>query len=121
MMENNFGKLGNTQEEALATVEPMVSGILKAQDDGDYNAFCSFFEDGLREQITEQDFMNNQQSIQSTMGNLAEKEFLTTLQRNGMVGLLYKCRFDGSKDDFIVTITIDDKKEPLKASGIWIS
>lgn len=121
MIENNFGQLGATQDEALAKVEPMIDGILKAQDDIDYDAFCSFFEGGLRTQITKPDFEKNAQNIQQTMGKLKEKQFLTTLNRQGMIALIYKCRFDGSDDDFTITFTINDKLDDLKASGIWIS
>lgn len=121
MIENNFGKLGATQVEALAKAEPLIDAILKAQDDIDYEAFCANFEDGLRTNITQNDFEQNARNIQATMGKLKEKNFLTTLTRQGMIGLVYKCKFDASPDDFILTFTLNDQDAPLKASGIWIS
>lgn len=121
MIENNFGKLGATQIEALAKAEPLVDAILKAQDEVDYEAFCANFEGGMRTNITKSDFEQNAQHILSTMGKIKEKKFLTTLNRQGMIGLIYKCKFDGSPDDFIITFTLNDQVEPLKASGIWIS
>ncbi len=121
MIKDNFGKLGKTQEEALAKIEPVLDAILKAQDEIDYEGFCASFEDGLRAKITKQDFESNAQSIQSTMGKLKEKQFLTTLTRKGMVGLIYKCKFEDTDDDFTITFTINDQVDPPKASGIWIS
>ncbi len=120
-MQNNFGKLGTTQEEALTKATPVVEGILKAQDAGDYEGFCSFFEGALKQNITKEDFLKNQQNIQNSMGTLEEKVFVTSLLRDGLIGLVYKCKFSNSEDDFMVTITINDKSDPIKATGIWIS
>jgi len=120
-MENYFGKLGNTQEEALTKAEPIVDGILKAQDNGDFDAFCSYFEGALKQNITAQDFQKNQQNIQNSMGNLRAKTFVTSLKRDGLLGLVFKCKFSKSEDDFMVTITLNDSADPLKATGIWIS
>ena len=119
-MENNFGKLG-TQEEALAKVAPIVDGILQAQDDADYEKFCSFFEGALKQNITKGDFEQNANQIHSKMGKLKEKAFVTSMVRSTLIGFVYKCKFDGSPDDFLVTITINDNSDPLMATGIWIS
>lgn len=120
-MDNYFGKLGNDQIEALQKAEPIVSGILKAQDEGDYDGFCSFFEGALKQNITKEDFLNNQQNILKTMGKLHSKKFLCSLKRDGLIGLVYKARFDRNDDDFMVTITLNDKSDPVMATGIWIS
>jgi len=120
-MENYFGKLGGTQEEALAKAEPIVAGILKAQDEGDYEAFCSFFEGPLAQNVSKADFQKNQQHIVSTMGTLKEKMFVTSMKRADLIGLVYKCKFTETDDDFMVTITINDNSDPIKSTGIWIS
>ena len=119
-METYFGKLGANQVEALAKVGPVVTSILKAQDEGDYEGFCSSFEATIKNNITEADFLQNQQNIVNSMGVLAEKEFLTTMKRDQLIGFIYKMRFSKSDNDFIVTITFLDEEKP-KASGIWIS
>lgn len=120
-MENYFGKLGTTQEEALKKVTPIIEGILKAQDDVNYDDFCSFFEDALKEKITPEMFVTNQQNMIANMGKIADTEFVTSLKRAGMIGLVYKAKFTNNEDDFVITITINDETEPLKATGIWIS
>ncbi|SCA57374.1 conserved hypothetical protein [Candidatus Terasakiella magnetica] len=119
-MENYFGKLGTSQEEALTRVTPIVDSILKAQDEGDYEGFCASFEAALKNNITKDDFLRNQQNIVKTMGTLAKKEFLTTIHRDGQIGFIYKARFSVSENDFIITITFNDEDKP-KACGIWIS
>lgn len=120
-MDNYFGKLGTDPVVAMAKATPIVEGILKAQDDGDYEAFCSFFEGPLAQNVTKEDFHKNQQNIQQTMGKLKEKKFVTSMKRQGLLGLVYKCKFTGTDDDFIITITLNDSSDPLKATGIWIS
>jgi len=120
-MENYFGDLGTSQEEALKAVAEIIDGILKAQDDGDYEAFCSYFEPTLREKITAEAFSANQVQIQASMGKLLEKEFVTSLKRDGLIGLVYKTKFSETDDDFMVTITLNDKVSPVIATGIWIS
>lgn len=120
-MENNFGKLGANQIEALQKAQPIVDGILKAQDEGDYDTFCSYFEGALKQNITKEDFHKNQQNIANSMGKVIKTHFVTSLKRAGLVGLVYKCKFSKSDDDFMVTITINDNSDPLMATGIWIS
>lgn len=120
-MENYFGKLGKDQIEALSKASPIVDGILKAQDDADYEGFCAFFEGPLAQNVTKSDFLKNQQHIAQSMGKLVDKKFVTSIKRGDLVGLVYKCRFNGSEDDFMITITLNDSSDPLKATGIWIS
>ncbi len=120
-MENYFGKLGTDPVAALAKATPIVDGILKAQDDADYETFCSFFEGALKQNITKPDFEKNAAQIHKTMGKLKEKQFVTSMKRQGLLGLVYKCKFTGTDDDFIITITLNDSSDPLMATGIWIS
>jgi hypothetical protein len=120
-MENHFGKLGNDQIQALQKAQPIVNGILKAQDDGDYDAFCAYFEGPLKQNITRDDFHKNQQNIANSMGHVIKTHFVTSLKRTGLVGLVYKCKFSKSDDDFMVTITFNDTVNPPMATGIWIS
>ena len=121
IMENYFGKLGATQEQALARAVPMVDGLIKAQDDGEYELFCSFFEDAIKEAVTPEDFANNCQQILETMGTVVEKEFITSLKRNGRPALVFKMKYSNTDEDFLVTITFNDELTPAKAEGIWIS
>jgi len=120
-MENYFGKLGATQEQALQRAVPMVEGLLKAQDDGEYELFCSFFEEAIKEAVTPDAFTNNRQQILETMGSVVEIEFITSLKRNGRPALVFKTKYSDTDEDFLVTITFNDELIPAKAEGIWIS
>lgn len=120
-MEHYFGALGKDPIEALAKVTPLVDAIMKAQDEGDYDAFVANFEDAMKEAVSKSDFEANSAQIKSTMGALKEHNFVCTLKRQGMLALVYKCIFDGSEDDFLITITVNDQTQPVKAAGIWIS
>lgn len=120
-MENYFGKLGATEEQALVRAIPIVTGLLKAQDDGDYELFCSFFEESIKEGVTPDAFVNNRQQILETMGTVVEKQFIASLKRNGRPALVFKTKYSDTDEDFLVTITFNDELTPAKAEGIWIS
>ena len=117
---NYFGTFGETDQEALQLLMPVIERALHAHTVGNYQEFVSVITHDLAEKITEEGFIKAHHEIAPQLGTLQSKYFLASLQRGKNPMLLFSAKFSGTEDDVLINVTFKSGTEPPLIDWLWI-
>lgn len=115
-----FGSFGQSKQEALKLLEPVLDSALEAHQTGSYADYMKLVTDELSAKVTEQGFIKAYREIRPSLGDLIEKSFLASLNRNDNPMLLYSAKYTGTSDDVLINITFKNNTMPPKIEWLWI-
>ena len=117
---NFFADFGETKAEALHQLLPAVDRMLRAHQDGDYQAFAAVATPELLEKVSEQGFQRAHREVASGLGALQSRTFLGALNRAGNPMLLLSARYAGTEDDVLVKVIFGAGTRPPLIDWVWI-
>ena len=112
--------VGNTDEEVCTIADPMLDNIFDGIKTEDYAKYSRDFDDTMREALPKKKFQKVNQEIRNQIGNYQYREYLGFLNKNDMTIVLWKGRFDKTKDDILIKLVISKKDERYFVTGLWL-
>lgn len=117
---NYFGSFGRSENEALKTLEPILSKALLAHIEGDFEAYSALISEELASMISESKFKKAHREIQPQLGELVSKKFIASLKKGDNPMLLFSAKYTATLDDVLINVTFKNKTSPPKIDWLWI-
>jgi len=111
--------VGNKDEGVHAVAEPMLESLMQGYNKNDYSLYSRYFSEDMKKAITEESFSKVRSQLQKQIGNLVSRKYLGFLNRQGMTTVLWKARFDKTKDDILIKLVVSKKGDKNYVEGLW--
>jgi len=107
----------NPQVEAVA--EPILAGVLKGFNDGDYDVYAKNFDATLKDVISPKKFQQTRSDILKKIGACQSSSYLGYLIKGKTTVVLWKGRFTQSADDVLIKLVLSRRGDQTKVLGLW--
>ena len=111
--------IATTDEQLRAIADPLLDTILEGLATDNYPQYSKNFDSTLRKAIPHTQFLNTNRRIEASIGNYVSREYLGSLVKGTMTVVLWKARFDKSKDDILIKLVISPGGEHYVVTGLW--
>jgi len=119
-MDSYLTPFGNTQEEALNNLIPIVNLAINAHVEGDYQQFSSVCSKRFLSQVTQESFELAYHQFQPQMGAFIAKTLVTIIKQRGQTVLVYIAKFSMTDDDVLIRIAFCKEGEVIKVDWMYI-
>ena len=111
--------IGTTNEEVQTIAAPILDTILEGFKSNNYAKYSQYFDDTLKEAISEKKFIEVDAQIENSIGSCQTREYLGYLVKTRMTVALWKGRFDKSDDDVLIKLVISKRGDKYLVTGLW--
>jgi hypothetical protein len=111
--------IGTTDEEVKDVAQPVIENIMEGFQNNDYLTYSKDFDDTLKESITEEQFYQTDQWHETNLGALQSLEYLGFLQQGQMTSVLWKAKFELTKNDVLVKLVMSRREYKDVVVGLW--
>ena len=111
--------IGETDEEVAAIAEPILDNLLESFSQNNYAQYCRDFDETLKESISEKKFLETDRYFEETLGDYQSREYLGFLAKGKMSLVLWKARYNKSKDDVLIKLVLSKRGDTYFVTGLW--
>jgi hypothetical protein len=111
--------IGQNNPEVQAVANPILDGVLKGLQDGDYDLYSQNFDDTLKDVISKKKFLRVRNSISKSIGTYESRRYLGYLQKGKTTVVLWKGKFTNSADDVLIKLVLSRRGDQTKVLGLW--
>lgn len=108
---------GEARTQIVDQAQPIADSILTGIDSGDYALFSQYFDQAMKESLTESAFTSLRDQFQEKIGNHESCEVNTVQAVEEFHAVVYDCRYE--KADKVTVRLVLTREEPILASGLW--
>jgi hypothetical protein len=111
--------IGQDNPEVQAVADPILDGLLKGVKEADYDLYSQYFDDTLKDVISQKKFLQTRNSILKSIGAYQSRSYLGFLQKGKTTVVLWKGRFAKSADDVLIKLVLSRRGDQTKVLGLW--
>jgi hypothetical protein len=111
--------IGQDNPEVQAVANPILDGVLKGFSEEDYDLYSQYFDDTLKDVISQKKFLQTRNSILKSIGAYQSRSYLGFLQKGKTTVVLWKGRFAKSADDVLIKLVLSRRGDQTKVLGLW--
>ena len=113
------GEAEKPATEIQAIAENILDNILEGIQNSDYTKYSQDFAIFLKESITKEKFLETNTLIANKIGKFKSRQYLATLNQNGMKMVLWKGNFDKTDDDVLIKLYLSKQDDKYIVAGLW--
>jgi hypothetical protein len=113
------GLIGQNDMEVQALAEPILDTVLNGFNDGNYGLYSQYFDDTLKDAITEKKFKQVREEILKKLGKYQSRTYLGFLTKGNATVVLWRGRFSRSEDDVLIKLVVSKRVDKVQVSGLW--
>jgi hypothetical protein len=113
------GMVGQDDQEVQAVANPILETVLTGFDNGNYALYSKYFDDTLKDAITEKKFLRVRADILKRIGKYQSRTYLGFLQQARTSVVLWKGRFSAADDDVLIKLVLSKRGDKVKVLGLW--
>jgi hypothetical protein len=111
--------IGQNDQEVQTIASPILNAVLTGFNDGNYRLYSKYFDDTLKDAISEKKFQRVRSEIQKKLGKYQSRTYLGFLQKGGFTVTLWKGRFSASDDDVLIKLVLSKRGKKVEVAGLW--
>jgi hypothetical protein len=113
------GVVGQNDQEVEAVAEPILETVLTGLNNGNYALYSKYFDDTLKDAITEKKFLQVRADILKKIGKYQSRTYLGFLKQANTSVALWKGRFSGADDEVLIKLVLSKRGDKVKVLGLW--
>jgi hypothetical protein len=110
---------GQNDSEVRTVADPILEMVLTGFNQGDYALYSKFFDDMLKDAITEKKFRQVREDILKKLGKYQSRSYLGFLNKGRTTAVLWRARFSGGDDDVLIKLVLSKRGDKVRVSGLW--
>jgi hypothetical protein len=111
--------IGQNNPQVQAVANPILDGVLKGLQEGDYGLYSQNFDDTLKDMISKKKFLRTRSKILKSIGSYESRSYLGYLQKGKTTVVLWKGKFSNSADDVLIKLVVSRRGDQTKVLGLW--
>jgi hypothetical protein len=111
--------VGQDDRQVQAVADPILDTVLKGFTAGDYGLYSQYFDDTLKDAITNKKFLQVRDQMLKSIGTYESRRYLGYLQKGKTTVILWKGRFAASADDVLIKLVLSRRGDETKVLGLW--
>jgi len=111
--------IGQDDSVVQGIATPILNNLLDGIKSNDYAKYSRDFDDTTRESITEEAFTKAVAELKTEIGNYLEKKFMGYLNKGEMTVVVWKAKFDQTKDDIFIRLVLSKRGDKYFVTGLW--
>jgi hypothetical protein len=111
--------VGQDDRQVQAVADPILDTVLKGFTAGDYGLYSQYFDDTLKDAITNKKFLQVRDQMLKSIGAYESRRYLGYLQKGKTTVILWKGRFAASADDVLIRLVLSRRGDETKVLGLW--
>jgi hypothetical protein len=111
--------VGQDDRQVQAVADPILDAVLKGFMAGDYGLYSQYFDDTLKDVITQKKFLQVRTQILKSIGAYESRRYLGYLQTGKTTAVLWKGTFAASADDVLIKLVLSRRGNETKVLGLW--
>jgi len=113
------GVIGQNDQAVQAIAESVLDTVLTGFNDGNYGLYSKYFDDTLKDAISQKKFQQVREEIQKKLGKYQSRAYLGFLKHGNATVALWKGRFSGADDDILIKLVLSKRGDKIQVSGLW--
>ncbi|OGR05183.1 MAG: hypothetical protein A3K23_05435 [Desulfobacca sp. RBG_16_58_9] len=113
------GLVGQDDQEVQAVANPILETVLTGFNNGNYAVYSKYFDDTLKDAITEKKFLQVRADILKKIGKYQSRTYLGFLQQAKTSVVLWKGRFSVADDDVLIKLVLSQRGDKVQVLGLW--
>jgi hypothetical protein len=113
------GPVGQNDQEVQAVANPILETVLTGLNNGNYALYAKYFDDTLKDAITEKKFLRVRADILKKIGKYQSRTYLGFLKQGNTSVALWKGRFSGADDEVLIKLVLSKRGDKVKVLGLW--
>ena len=111
--------VGTSDTVIKIAAEPILTNLLKGFKNDDYKQYSADFDASLKESISAKRFKDTDKQLEKSFGEYVSREYLGFLNKHRMTVVLWKGKFEKSKEDVLIKLIISKRGEEHFVTGLW--
>lgn len=111
--------IGGNDQEVQAAAEPLLDAVLKGFNTGDYGIYSRYFDDTLKEAVSEKKFLQVRGEIHRNICKYQSRRYLGFLKKSKTTVVLWKGVFDNTTDDVLIKLVVSRRGDRNLVLGLW--
>lgn len=111
--------IGQNDAAVQAVAEPILDTVLTGFREGNYQLYARYFDDTLKDTITEKKFLQVRGKILQELGNYQSRKYLGFLRKGKTTVVLLKGEFHRSPDDVLIKLVLSRRGDKNEVLGLW--
>lgn len=111
--------IGTKDAEIQAIAEPILDNILEGFKTDNYYKYSKDFDETLRENVPEEQFIKIDNQFEESIGDYQNKKYLGFFNKGKMTVILWKAGFDKSEDDILIKLVVSKRGSRYLVTGLW--
>ena len=107
------------QKPEPAYADPITESILWATNENDYAKYCEYFDEVMKNAVSEAVFNQNNTIVDTKIGDYISKEFWKVENKGQFTIVYYKAKFTQEPGDVIVKVVFREIAGKVYVSGLW--
>jgi hypothetical protein len=113
------GLVGQDDKEVQAVANPILDTVLTGFNNGNYALYSKYFDDTLKDAITEKKFLQVRADILKKIGKYQSRTYLGFLQQANISVALWKGRFSVADGDVLIKLVLSKRGDKVQVVGLW--
>jgi len=113
------GMVGQDDKEVQGVADPILETVLTGFNNGNYALYAKYFDDTLKDAITEKKFMQVRADILKKIGTYQSRTYLGFLQQGNTSVALWKGRFSVADGDVLIKLVLSKRGDKVQVVGLW--
>jgi len=112
--------IADNDKDVKRIADPIMDNILEGMKIESYEIYPKDFDKTMKRALDEKAFLLTNSKIEDRIGNYQSRIFLGFLNQDDFTVILYKGKFNGTKNDVLMKLVLDKKKQDkIEVSGLW--
>ncbi len=109
-----------TTQEIKTIADPLLDNILDGFKYDKYTQYSRDFDPALKVIGSRTKFFKVSRHIRSSLGNYLYREYMGSLLKGDMIVVLWKGKFDKTKNDVLIKLVIKKQGRRYFVTGLWL-
>ncbi len=109
-----------TTQEIKTIADPLLDNILDGFKFDKYTQYSRDFDPALKVIGSRTKFFKVSRRIKSTLGSYLYREYMGSLLKGDMIVVLWKGKFDKTKNDVLIKLVIKKQGRRYVVTGLWL-
>ncbi|MCG2710964.1 MAG: hypothetical protein L6416_01315 [Candidatus Omnitrophica bacterium] len=114
------GERAKTTREIKIIADPLLDNILDGFKFDKYTTYSRDFDPSLKVVGSRTKFFKVSRYIKSSLGNYLFREYMGSLLKGDMIVVLWKGKFDKTKNDVLIKLVIKKQGWRYAVTGLWL-
>ena len=109
-----------TTQEIKTVADPLLDNILDGFKYDKYTQYSRDFDPALKVAGSRTKFFKVSRHIRTSLGNYLHREYMGSLLKGDMIVVLWKGKFDKTKNDVLIKLVIKKQGGRYVVTGLWL-